>query len=153
MGRGSSFGPRLTSPRMEQFQKAMAGRLYAMVRSNATLGQIARVAVPGGAPAAPGASAPLATPPTVAVPARDAKWKCARAERSALVALFHHAVIPVPVRVNVFLFARTLQPDRGQIAETNKLARFQFFERKFQEGLRWVEGVSAARASVDPIHA
>src|SRR5207244_7601531 len=78
----------------------------------------------------------------------DRRRKCAGAECSALVALLHHAVISVPVRVNVFLFARALQPNRGQIAETNELARFQFFERKFQERLRWVERVSAAGACV-----
>ena len=41
----------------------------------------------------------------------DRRGKCAGAERSALVALLHHAVIAVPMRVNVFLFARALQPD------------------------------------------
>src|SRR4029077_15395229 len=48
----------------------------------------------------------------------DRRGKCAGAERSALITLLHHAVIAVPMRVNVFLFAGALQPNRWQIAET-----------------------------------
>jgi len=78
----------------------------------------------------------------------DRRRKRAGTECGAFVALLHHAVVAVPVCVDVFFFAPALQPDRGQITEADQLAGFQFFERKFQERFRWVEGVGAARACV-----
>ena len=57
--------------------------------------------------------------------------ECAGAECGALVALLHQTVISVPVRMKVFLFAQTLQPDGRKIAKANQLARFEFFQWKF----------------------
>ena len=77
------------------------------------------------------------------------RWrKRARAKCSALVALLHHAVIAIPVGVNVFLFAQALQPDRWQIAEPNQLSRFQLFQRKFQKCFGGIKRVGAAGACV-----
>ena len=52
------------------------------------------------------------------------------------------------MRVKVFLFTRSLQPDGRKIAKANQLARFEFFQWKFEKCFGRVKRVGAARACV-----
>ena len=72
----------------------------------------------------------------------------AGAEGGALVALFHHRVVAVPMRAQLHFFALSLEPDGGEIAETDQLFRRQFLQRKFKQRFRGSESVGAARALI-----
>ena len=77
----------------------------------------------------------------------------AGAKGGALVAFLHHAVVAVPMRVQMTFLALALQPDGWEIAETHQLARFQLFQRKFQKRFRRIKRVRATRARVWlPLH-
>ena len=50
--------------------------------------------------------------------------------------------------MKVFLFAQTLQPDGRKIAKANQLARFKFFQWKFEKCFGRVKRVGATRACI-----
>ena len=76
----------------------------------------------------------------------NCRWKCAGAEGGTLIAFFHHAVVAVPMGVQLLRFARTLQPDRWKVTQADQLTRFQLFERKFQKCFCRIERIGSPRS-------